>query len=277
MEKTALISVILPVSNAARFLPECLKSLFSQTYKNIEIIAVDDASKDSSFKVLKNSKKKDKRLKVFKNVKKYGISVCLNRALKKTRGDFIAFMGQNDICLPQRLSKQISYLKNNPKVAVLGSQFRGINKKSELKGKSRFPTDPDIIRQTHLLEAPLKFETLMVNKTILPKDILKFPARFQAFKNSAADAFYIDALLKILPYADFANLNEYLYKARILSTSSLKRLSISAFIKSFQTPIKAYFIIPEFSLYELALVFVRTIRTSLKSFSSHYYKELIQK
>ena len=214
-----LISIILPVSNAACFLSDCLNSLLKQTYKNFEIIAIDDASGDSSFKILKNFKKKDKRLRSFRNVKKYGVSVCLNRALKKAKGEFIAFMGQNDICLPNRLQKQLLYLNTNPKIAVLGSQFRGINKKNELKGKSRFPTDPDLIRQTHFSGLPLKFETLMINKTILPKDILKFPAKFQAFKNSAND-FYIDTLLKTLSYADFANLNEYLYKGRILSSSS---------------------------------------------------------
>ncbi|MDE2025356.1 MAG: glycosyltransferase family 2 protein, partial [Patescibacteria group bacterium] len=76
-----LISVILPIRNADRFLASCIDSLLCQNYENIEIIATDDASIDGSLGILNAFKKEDKRLKVFKNVKKYGLAITLNRCL----------------------------------------------------------------------------------------------------------------------------------------------------------------------------------------------------
>ena len=87
-DKKPLVSIILPVFNSEKFLHFCLKSLIRQSYKNIEIIAIDDNSKDNSFKILKSFRKQDKRLHVSKNIKKYGFPVCLNRALKKAKGQF---------------------------------------------------------------------------------------------------------------------------------------------------------------------------------------------
>src|SRR3989344_4392867 len=97
MTNSPLVSIVLPVQNCESFLPACLESLLKQSYENIEIIAIDDKSRDNSLKILKYYKKQDNRIKVFSNVKKYGFPVCFNRAFKKANGQFIAFMGAQDI------------------------------------------------------------------------------------------------------------------------------------------------------------------------------------
>src|SRR6266540_5036790 len=95
-----LISILLPVHNSEGYLADCLNSLLNQTYKNIEIVAMDDKSSDNSYRILNQFKKQDKRLRVYKNIKRYGIAVTLNRLLKKTKGNYIAFMDTNDISSP---------------------------------------------------------------------------------------------------------------------------------------------------------------------------------
>src|SRR3989338_8386665 len=87
-----LISILLPVHNTEKYLSDCLNSLINQTYKNIEIVAIDDKSSDKSYKILNQFKKKDKRIRVYKNVKRYGISITLNRLVNKAKGSYIAFM-----------------------------------------------------------------------------------------------------------------------------------------------------------------------------------------
>ena len=87
-----LISILLPVHNSEKYLSDCLKSLLSQTYKNIEIVAIDDKSSDKSYRILNQFKKTDKRVRVYRNVKRYGIAITLNRLLKKSKGSYLAFM-----------------------------------------------------------------------------------------------------------------------------------------------------------------------------------------
>src|SRR3989344_9091430 len=87
-----LVSILLPVHNSARHLADCLKSLVSQSYRQIEIIAIDDFSTDSSLKILKSVAKKypstgsgrGKKVRVYKNIKRYGVVMTLNRLLKRS-------------------------------------------------------------------------------------------------------------------------------------------------------------------------------------------------
>ena len=163
MEKTkTLVSILLPVRNSSRFLPDCLKSLLKQSYKNIEIIAIDDHSKDNSFKILKSFAKKDKIIRVYRNIKRYGTAVTLNRLMKKAKASFIAFMDPCDIASIHRIKKQIGFVIRNPKTVVVGSQCVFIDKDSKVLGKSKFP----------LHGMSMQFETVLINKTLIPKDIL---------------------------------------------------------------------------------------------------------
>lgn len=199
-----LVSVILPLRNTDESLSACLESLLSQTYTDFEIIAIDDASRDSTFKILRQFRRKDKRLKIARNVKRYGPTVTLNRALKKARGSYIAFMNSHDISTPDRLKRQVHYLKRHPKIAALGTQttFQSFDHK-QLE-KSTFPTDHATISKTFLTSDALQLESVMINKYLLPRDLLKF-------EDQKHPQLYRSLLAKILPYGMFANLNLHLY------------------------------------------------------------------
>ena len=204
MKEQPLITVILSVHNAAATLAESINSILSQTYKEFEIIAIDDFSKDASYSILKTLKKKNKKLRVYKNVKRYGLGVTLNRALKKAKGSYVTFMDTDDISSPNRLKKQINFLLNNPGVVAVGSQVTFIDEKSKKIGRSDFPTESDLIYQNPLHGISMQFETVLINKTILPKDILRFHTGSNPFV-------YSDLLMKIAPYGKHANLKEFLH------------------------------------------------------------------
>ncbi len=206
-QSDSLVSIILPVCNCSKYLTRCLKSLLTQTYSDLEVIAIDDSSKDNSYLILKQFKNQDKRLRVFRNKKRYGYAVCLNRALKKARGKFIAFMNPLDLSGKDRIAKQIEYLRNNPKIAVVGTQCTFLNEKNRSVGKSQFPTDNQSIYKTLISGSVILFESVVINKEILPKDVFKFTTNMYPYM-------FIDVFLKIFQYAEFANLTDYLYSHR---------------------------------------------------------------
>lgn len=228
-----LVSIILPVYNGAEFLSDCLKSLSSQTYQNTEIIVVDDGSKDSSIAILKEWRKKDRRIKVFKNIKRYGIGVCLNRALKHAKGEYISFMDQSDINSPYRLQKQVNFLENNPKSVVLGSQYTDVDKKNRLQNKSNLPLDHEAIYHTLLSGTSIKFETVMINRTLLPKDVLKFPPYFHTFMPTQRHSLYTKLFVEIISngYGEFANLSDFLYRSRKVTDLSLNSISFLTILR----------------------------------------------
>lgn len=93
--KKPLISIIIPVYNAEKYLRECINSIVNQTYENIEIITINDGSSDSSLEVLNNYSKEDKRIKVYTK-QNGGVSSARNFALKKAKGDYIMFVDSDD-------------------------------------------------------------------------------------------------------------------------------------------------------------------------------------
>ena len=90
-----LISVIIPVYNAAEYLPRCLDSILNNTYRNLEIICVNDGSKDSSLEVLNSYAAKDPRVKVI-DQENAGVSAARNRGLDEATGEYIAFVDSDD-------------------------------------------------------------------------------------------------------------------------------------------------------------------------------------
>ncbi|EDT78822.1 glycosyltransferase [Clostridium perfringens] len=108
-----LVSIITPVYNAERFLKETLDSVRNQSYQNWEMILVDDCSKDSSEKIIKEYISLDNRIKYIKLETNSGAAVSRNIAIKKSKGRYIAFLDSDDIWKENKLRKQISFMKKN--------------------------------------------------------------------------------------------------------------------------------------------------------------------
>lgn len=96
MEKHPKISVIVPVYNSQKYLRECLNTLTLQTYENIEIICIDDGSKDGSLKILEEYSQKDDRIKVLSQ-KNAGQSSARNKGLLLAKGEYVSFIDSDDV------------------------------------------------------------------------------------------------------------------------------------------------------------------------------------
>lgn len=110
-QKVKLLSVIIPVYGVEKYISQCLESLINQTYKNIEIIVINDGTKDNSANIAKEYSAKDSRIKVY-DYENGGISVARNRGLAKANGDFIAFLDSDDWVAPEMYSKLIQCLED---------------------------------------------------------------------------------------------------------------------------------------------------------------------
>jgi glycosyltransferase involved in cell wall biosynthesis len=120
----ALVSVIVPVYNHARFLCACFDSIAAETYPNVELLVIDDGSSDGSFDVAKEwiarNSGRFARVELEKQ-ENAGITVSLNRLLRMTRGDYIVLLASDDILLPGGISARVAALRENPRwLSVIG-------------------------------------------------------------------------------------------------------------------------------------------------------------
>ena len=128
-----LISIIVNCYNGEQFLTQCIKSIQKQTYENFEVIFWDNKSTDKSSVIYK--KIKDKRFKYFLAKKKTNLYKARNLALKKTKGKFIGFLDVDDLWLPHKLDRQVSFFKDNT-IGVVYSKLWVLNEKTQKKKNS---------------------------------------------------------------------------------------------------------------------------------------------
>ena len=105
-----LVSIIMPSYNTAPFIAESIQSVLKQSYKDWELLIVDDCSTDNTDEVVKFFLM-DERIRYFKNVKNSGAAVSRNRALREAKGKWIAFLDSDDLWMPEKLEKQIDFME----------------------------------------------------------------------------------------------------------------------------------------------------------------------
>jgi glycosyltransferase involved in cell wall biosynthesis len=125
-----VVSVNMPVRNAERYLPAAIESILGQTLGDLELIAIDDGSTDGSWKILQHYAQRDPRVVTWTRENR-GIYTTRNEALSRSRGDFIAVMDSDDIALPERLEKQVEYLRAHPDCVALGARVLMIDPEGE--------------------------------------------------------------------------------------------------------------------------------------------------
>ena len=121
MADSPVVSVLLPACNAQRYIREAIDSVLDQTFKDFELILLDDGSTDRTPVILQKYAKADRRVRVQRGENR-GISTTLNEGLAVTRGSFIARMDADDVCYPERFAKQVGFLADHPDHVLVGSR-----------------------------------------------------------------------------------------------------------------------------------------------------------
>lgn len=155
----SLVSVIIPAYNAEETIIECLESVLQQTYRNIEVIIVDDGSEDNTFTLIKEYLQINSTHNVsVLQIRNSGPAYARNYGIEHANGNYIAFLDSDDKWKHNKIEKQLFYLKNNPQVDLLGCGY-------SIGGKEHFLTGK--------LKSISKYQLLFKNYFLTPSIIVK--------------------------------------------------------------------------------------------------------
>lgn len=129
-DEDPLVSVTIITYNRASSIKECINSILSQNYSNLEIIVVDDGSTDHTSSIVKNMT--DSRIRYYPNDKNRGINFSRNRALELSKGIYIAVLDSDDYAMENKIKTQVEYLKRNPEVSLIASYIEIQNEQGQL-------------------------------------------------------------------------------------------------------------------------------------------------
>jgi len=149
------ISVIMSVYNGETYLEEAIESVRNQTFKNWELIVINDCSTDSTAKILEDFLLKDERIKVHTNEVNLRLPASLNKAISLSAGKYIARMDADDICLPERLEKQYKFMEENSDVALSSCRFMTVKNGVYMSGGAGGRCDNQALRAMLLVANPI--------------------------------------------------------------------------------------------------------------------------
>jgi glycosyltransferase involved in cell wall biosynthesis/O-antigen/teichoic acid export membrane protein len=115
--RSMTVTVLMPVYNGARFLPEAIESVLAQTHRDFEFVIADDGSTDNTLEIALGYQQRDSRIRVTTHLNT-GIANNLNTAMQQIKNDWIVCMHGDDVMLPDRIERQLDFIANNPDIAV---------------------------------------------------------------------------------------------------------------------------------------------------------------
>ena len=203
-----LVSIIMPTYNCAKYISRTIDSVLNQTYKNWEMIIVDDCSKDNTKGLVEEYQKNDCRIQYYCLETNSGAAVARTKAMELAKGDYMAFLDSDDVWLPEKLEKQIGFMKDNNYFFSCTS-YEQIDEQDMPLGRH-----VKAIKKTSynrlLLDCPVGNSTVMYDVRKMGK--FKVPN----IRKRNDDALWLQ-MLKVDPY--IWGLNEVLVKYRVRTNS----------------------------------------------------------
>ena len=199
-----LVSILMPVFKTAPYLREAMDSMLCQTFKDFELIVLDDCSPDNAEEIL--DAYDDSRIVRYKGEKNVGLSNVLNVGIEMARGKYIARMDSDDISLPQRLQVQVDYLEKHPDVDLVSVGMRLFGAK---EGTWIREINPEKVKIEALFHSPVLHASSVWRKDAFEKQRLRFR---QEMVPAEDYDLWVRAMLKGLK---LVNLPDVLYEYRI--------------------------------------------------------------
>lgn len=224
-EEAPLISVIIAAYNCDKYINQCIDSLLNQSFKNFEIIVVDDGSTDRTYSILNEYKTKNKNLYIYRQKNKYA-GVARNNGLSRAKGEYVLFLDADDFFEPNMLMLAYQRAKSVDADIVVfkGREYNDVTK--EFKN-CRFPLSPELFPNKAVISAGEFGEKLFQansciawNKLISKKFIDKVGVKFSSTKSSN-DTVFIYTLLSLAKRITLVN--EILVNYRTGNPNSLQR------------------------------------------------------
>ena len=212
----SLISVIIPYYQKKKYITSSINSVLKQSYKNLELIIIYDDTNHEDLIILNNLKKKDERIKIFINKKNMGAGLSRNKGIKLSKGKFIAFLDSDDLWLPNKLKKQIFFMKQR-KIKISHTSYYIINYKNKIIGQRKAK---DLSHKQLLKSCDIGLSTI-----ILDKRLIKNNTKFASIKTKEDYVLWLKITLnekKI--YALLNNLTKWRKLDNSLSSSKFQKI-----------------------------------------------------
>lgn len=214
------VSVIIPTYNGSRFISKTIKSVVDQTFKDWELIIIDDFSKDNTREIISNWQKKDPRISsVFLDKNSGGPAHPKNIGFLKAKGKYIAYLDHDDIWLPEKLEKQIAILEKNSNIGIISCEGITIDENENITDRvtiNKIPTEG-------VFPSILSCDYIASNSSIIvPKIVIeKVGGRDEEKKVGIAEDREFEMRVAQAGY-DFYVIHEALFKYRIHSKNTSK-------------------------------------------------------
>ena len=168
--KNPLVSVVMSVYNGEEYLERAIGSVMEQTYQNWELIAINDCSTDSSLAIMERLAAKDPRIRVVCNEQNSRLPTSLNRGVALAQGKYIARMDADDICLPDRLEKQVAFMEANPDADVSSCRFLTLKNKTLASGGTGGKSDQESVRTLLIFTNPILHPGIIAKAEVLKEN-----------------------------------------------------------------------------------------------------------
>ena len=195
----------MPAYNAEKYVAEALQSILDQTFKEFELIIIDDCSSDKTSQIIHSFS--DPRIILLKNSKKLGVAASLNLGIASAKGEYIARMDADDISLPRRLENQLEYMDKHPKIGISGA-FAKIISTPQNRKTWKQPINDSEIKALMLFSCPLLHPTVIFRKKTLDEYNLRYNENYQ----SAQD---YELWSRAIDYVTFGNLPKVVLRYRV--------------------------------------------------------------
>lgn len=200
------------VYNEEQYLPLSLQSILDQSYQNIEIIIVDDASTDNTPAIIASFAQKDNRIRAYFRGKNTGPCTCSNFAFKYVTGKYIARMDADDIAHKRRIEKQVAFMENHPEVGMSGTQSSVIDEYGKRISTLKYPTSYKGVHDALFVITPILHPTSMYRTDIRSKFNITYKKKYPV----GNDLLF---MFDFLQYGSLANIPYELLKRRVVSES----------------------------------------------------------
>ena len=190
-----LVSVVLPTHNRSRWLRDAISSVLGQTSRSLELLVVDDASDDDTREVVASFQ--DPRLRYLRNETNRKLSASRNRGIREARGEWIAFLDDDDVWLPEKLEKQLALLgRAGPKTGLIYTGLQIVHRESGAVRGTLYPS-----RRGDLSEALRESNYVLAPSTVLVRrDLLAAAGCFDESLRYGED---YDLWIRLAPHAPF--------------------------------------------------------------------------
>lgn len=205
-----IISVIMPVYNEERCVAEAIESILQQTYRDFELLVIDDGSQDGTLSVLQRYAKNDDRMRVISRGNR-GVAATRRELVEEAEGKLIASMDADDVALPHRLERQVNYMRENSECVAVGSQAYLIDPQGWILGKTHYPLKHSKIESNLLMRGEMPV-TFTHSAMLMHRDAVRSVGNYRLDFGPGEDR---DLLIRLSEVGRLANLPSALVKYRL--------------------------------------------------------------